>query len=38
MWAQPAGAITADGTLGILIAPSVMLIVMGPWSACRSRR
>ena len=25
-----AGAITAGGTLGILIPPSVMLIVMGP--------
>ncbi len=26
-----AGAITAGGTLGILIPPSVMLVVMGPW-------
>jgi len=32
-----AGAITAGGTLGILIPPSVMLIVMGPVLGYRSR-
>jgi TRAP-type mannitol/chloroaromatic compound transport system permease large subunit len=32
-----AGTIAAGGTLGILIPPSVMLIVMGPVSACRRR-
>ncbi len=31
-----AGAIAAGGTLGILIPPSVMLVVMGPTLACRS--
>jgi TRAP-type mannitol/chloroaromatic compound transport system permease large subunit len=33
-----AGAVTAGGILGILIPPSVMIVVYGPWHSCRWAR